>query len=133
MLLDMRGDMLDLILLAAAALFAISGYRQGFVVGVLSFVGFLGGGVLGANIAPSLATAGPLSSFPRTTVAILLVFVLATLGQVLATLVGNLVRDKIVWKPVRVVDSNSTGPFNLRASPVIPPWMSPPSPYGMAR
>ena len=101
----MNGDLLDLVLLGAAALFALSGYRQGFVVGVLSFVGFLGGGVLGAELAPRLATRSPFDGFPRTTVALVAVFVLATLGQVLATVVGNVVRQRIVWRPVRVVDS----------------------------
>src|SRR5215468_5896293 len=33
------GDLLDLILIALAAAFAVAGYRQGFIVGVLSFVG----------------------------------------------------------------------------------------------
>lgn len=101
----MRGDLLDVILLSASVLFAISGYRQGFVVGVLSFVGFLGGGVLGATFAPRLATSGPLADFNRTTVAIAAVFLLACIGQVLATVVGNFVRKKLVWKPVQVVDS----------------------------
>jgi S1-C subfamily serine protease len=101
----MRGDLLDVILLAAALLFAVSGYRQGFVVGVLSFVGFLGGGVVGATIAPTLARTGPLSGLPRTTVAIALVFLCASIGQVLATLVGGWLRKHLVWKPVRVVDA----------------------------
>lgn len=101
----MRGDLLDLILLSACLLFLISGYRQGFVVGVLSFFGFLGGGVLGAKLAPHLAKTGPLSSLPSTTLAIGLVFVLACVGQVLATLVGNIVRRKLVWTPLRRADS----------------------------
>ncbi|MCW2499867.1 MAG: Colicin production protein [Frankiales bacterium] len=101
----MRGDLLDVVLLAASLLFAVSGYRQGFVVGVLSFVGFLGGGVLGATLAPSLAGTGALSGLPRTTVAIGLVFLLACIGQVLATFVGNAVRNRLVWRPARVVDA----------------------------
>ncbi len=101
----MRGDLLDVILLVAAALFAISGYRQGFVVGVLSFVGFLGGGVLGAILAPTLARTDALSGLNRTTVAIVLVFLLASAGQVAATVLGNVVRRKLVWRPVQVVDS----------------------------
>jgi len=101
----MQGDWLDIFLLVACLLFLVSGYRQGFVVGILSFVGFLGGGVLGATFAPSLARSGPLSSLPRTTLAIALVFVLACLGQVVATLVGNVVRRKLVWSPLRTVDS----------------------------
>ena len=40
--------MLDLILIVVVAAFAVSGYRQGFIVGVLSFLGFVGGALLGA-------------------------------------------------------------------------------------
>jgi S1-C subfamily serine protease len=101
----MRGDLLDLVLLTACVLFAVSGYRQGFVVGVLSFFGFLGGGVLGATFAPTLARTGPLSGFPSTTTAIVLVFLLASLGQVVATFVGSAVRNRLVWKPARVFDA----------------------------
>src|SRR5688572_2277549 len=101
----MRGDLLDVVLLAAALLFAVSGYRQGFVVGVLSFIGFLGGGVLGATLAPTLTESGPLSSFPRVTVAIAVVFLFATIGQVLATILGNILRTKLTWQPARTVDS----------------------------
>ena len=97
--------MLDLILLGASVLFGISGYRQGFVVGVLSFVGFLGGGVVGAKIAPSLAHSSFFSGLPTTTVAVSIVFFTAVLGQLLATLVGGWVRTHLVWHPVRVVDA----------------------------
>ena len=44
----MRGDVLDLILIVVVAAFAVSGYRQGFIVGILSFFGFVGGALLGA-------------------------------------------------------------------------------------
>ena len=99
----MRGDLLDLILLAAMLLFAVSGYRQGFVVGVLSFFGFLGGGVLGAIIAPSVARS--ITALPRTVVGITMVFLLACIGQVLASVVGSLVRNRLTWKPAKVVDA----------------------------
>jgi S1-C subfamily serine protease len=101
----MRGDLLDLILLAASLLFLVSGYRQGFVVGVLSFFGFLGGGVLGALVAPKLAESGALSGLPHTPLAIGLVFSMACIGQVLATLLGNAVRKKLLWAPLRTADS----------------------------
>ena len=51
----MSGDLLDLILVVLAAAFAVAGYRQGFIVGVLSFAGFLGGAAVGAVVAPSVA------------------------------------------------------------------------------
>ena len=101
----MPGDLLDVVLLVASLLFAVSGYRQGFVVGVLSFVGFLGGGVLGARIAPAVASYGPLQDLPRTAVGLVVVFVAATLGQVLATVVGAAVRRRLTWRPARQVDA----------------------------
>lgn len=101
----MRGDLLDVVLLVACVLFAFSGYRQGFVVGVLSFLGFLGGGVVGATVAPTLLRSGPLAGVPRTPLAIGLVFLFASLGQLLATMVGGWVRRHLVWRPVRVVDA----------------------------
>ena len=101
----MHGDLLDVLLLAAAVLFAISGYRQGFVVGVLSFVGFLGGGVLGATIAPSLLRTASLSDTTRTPVAVGIVFLCASLGQVVASIAGGWLRKHLVWRPIRVVDA----------------------------
>ena len=97
--------MLDLILLGACVLFGISGYRQGFVVGVLSFVGFLGGGVVGAKIAPSLADSDVFSGLPTTTVAVSIVFFAAVVGQLLATVAGGWVRKHLIWHPARVVDA----------------------------
>jgi len=101
----MRGDLLDVILLLASLLFAVSGYRQGFVVGVLSFVGFLGGGVLGAKVAPEIARSSPLQSFPEAVVGLGVVFLAASIGQVLATVFGAAVRNRLTFKPARQADS----------------------------
>ena len=101
----MRGDLLDVVLIVASLLFAVSGYRQGFVVGVLSFVGFLGGGVVGARLAPAVADYGPLVDFPRAFVGLGVVFVLAAVGQVLATMVGAAVRARLTWRPAFTLDA----------------------------
>jgi S1-C subfamily serine protease len=101
----MHGDLLDVILVVASLLFAVSGYRQGFVVGVLSFVGFLGGGVLGAKVAPSIAQVGPLKNLPEAIVGLGVVFLAASLGQVLATVVGAAVRNRLTFKPARQADA----------------------------
>ena len=96
---------LDVVLVVVAALFALSGYRQGFVVGVLSFVGFLGGGVLGARLAPRVAELEPLVGFSRSAVGLAVVFLAATVGQVLATVVGGALRRRLTWRSARWLDA----------------------------
>lgn len=96
--------MLDLILIALAAAFAVAGYRQGFIVGVLSFVGFLGGAALGAALSPRIAqlVEGP---GPQALVAIVVVFLGAVIGQLIASLVGAAVRSRVTWRPAALVDA----------------------------
>ncbi len=101
----MRGDLLDILLLVAAAVFALSGYRQGLVVGALSFAGFLGGGVLGARLAPRVAAGGPFAGLDATVVGLAVVLVLAFVGQLLATFVGSRLRRALTWRPARLVDA----------------------------
>jgi S1-C subfamily serine protease len=100
------GDhILDLILLALVLLFAVSGYRQGFIVGVLSFVGFVGGGVLGAVIAPPLARAVVDGSAQQALLAIVIAFLSATLGQLAASSVGAVLRNHVTGDNARAVDA----------------------------
>ena len=96
---------LDVVLVVAGFLFALSGYRQGFVVGVLSFVGFLGGGVLGGRIAPRVAELDAFVGFSRSVVGLAVVFLAATLGQVLATVVGSALRRRLTWRSARWLDA----------------------------
>lgn len=99
-----KGDLLDLVLIVAMVLFGISGYRQGFAVGVLSFAGFLGGGLVGVLFAPALATK-LVSGDTQALVGIATVLVLATGGQLLGTTAGAVLRKRLTWQPARVVDS----------------------------
>jgi S1-C subfamily serine protease len=99
------GDLLDLILIALAAAFAVAGYRQGFIVGILSFAGFLGGAAVGASFAPKLARSLVQGSSQQALVAIVAVFVAAMIGQLLASAVGAAVRSRVSWRPATVVDS----------------------------
>ncbi len=73
--------MLDAILVVLIIVFAISGYRQGFIVGVLSFVGFIGGGVLAALGAPPVIQAFVPNPTQQALIAIAMVFLFAALGQ----------------------------------------------------
>jgi S1-C subfamily serine protease len=97
-------DLLDGILLVAVVAFGVSGYRQGFIVGVFSFVGFLGGAALGAKVAPTISdwigngTRSPLTG-------IIVVFAGAILGQLVASALAAAVRTRIQWRPAQTVDS----------------------------
>jgi S1-C subfamily serine protease len=95
---------IDVLLAVAALSFAYSGYRQGFVVGVLAFVGFLGGGVLGLLFAPTAVKRLNAGMF-QSLVAIALVLFAATVGQVALAWLGAMVRDRITWRPARVIDA----------------------------
>jgi hypothetical protein len=86
--------MVDLVLILLMLIFAVSGYRQGFVVGVLSFVGFFGGALVGLQVGPVLARQVQDPSL-RVVVSLIAIFGLAVLGQVLAGWVGSHLRHAI--------------------------------------
>src|SRR4051794_41839571 len=48
----------DLIVLALAIIAGVSGWRHGMAVALLSFVGVLGGAIIGVRLAPGLAAGG---------------------------------------------------------------------------
>ena len=54
---------LDWLIVAFAAVLALFGFRQGFIVGVLSFVGFIAGAFLGTRIAPLVLPKGSASPY----------------------------------------------------------------------
>lgn len=56
-------DTVDLVILAFTAVLAAVGFRQGFVVGALSLVGFVGGAYLGTRVAPLLLPDGSSSPY----------------------------------------------------------------------
>ena len=101
----MRGDVLDLILIVIVAAFAVSGYRQGFIVGVLSCIGFLAGAAVGAAFSPGVAKFLVHGSSQQALVAIILVFIAAMVGQLLASLLGVTVRSRVTWRPAATVDA----------------------------
>ena len=98
-------SLVDLALIVLALVFAFSGFRQGLLVSATSFLGFLGGAVLGAQLSGPVADR--LDSTPVTRVFAALVVVLAgaLLGQVLAGAVGRAVRRRVTWEPAEVLDS----------------------------
>jgi len=99
-------DLLDLIIILICIGFAISGYRQGFVVGVMSFFGFVGGLLLGVWVVPQVMSHFQ-SSLVVSTISLCAVLALAVLGQVIATTIGSRVRREMTWRPVQAVDQGA--------------------------
>lgn len=99
------GDLLDLILIVLVVAFAVAGYRQGFIIGVLSFAGFIGGGAIGAVFGPRIARSLVSGLAQQALVAIIVVFVAAMIGQLLASGVGVAVRARLTWRPATVIDA----------------------------
>ena len=97
--------MLDAILVVLIIVFAISGYRQGFIVGVLSFVGFIGGGVLAALGAPPVIQAFVPNPTQQALIAIAMVFLFAALGQFFTSYLGALIRNRVTWNSARILDA----------------------------
>jgi S1-C subfamily serine protease len=100
----MRPDTLDLILLVVAAVYAVGGFRNGALVGGLSFVGFFGGAAIGAQLAKPLgrSLANGTAQVP---VAIVCVLFLAMIGQLIAVWIASRIRAQVISGPVRRVDS----------------------------
>jgi len=100
-----RGDVLDLILLVVVAAFAVSGYRQGFIVGILSFFGFVGGALLGAEFGPSISRALVGGQTQQDVIAVVLLVSFAVIGQFVASSIGAAMRSTVTWRSATVLDS----------------------------
>ncbi|MGP3962856.1 MarP family serine protease [Nonomuraea sp. 3N208] len=118
----MRGDLLDLILIGLMIAFGISGYRQGFIIGVMSFVGFAGGAVLGVFIAPPIAKAVVDGDTPQALLAIVIVFLSATIGQFASSTIGAVVRSHVTWEPAKMADAVG-GTFASALSVLVFAWL----------
>lgn len=111
-------NVLDILLLVAAVWFAIIGYRQGFVVGILSVIGFLGGGLIAVYLLPVIwneitgdATPGTFAAIA----AVAIVIVCASVGQAFTTHLGNKLRRHITWSPARALDATGGALVNVLA------------------
>jgi S1-C subfamily serine protease len=96
---------LDLILLVVVAAFAVSGYRQGFIVGILSFFGFVGGALLGAEFGPDISRALVGGQTQQDVIAVVLLVSFAVIGQFLASSIGAAMRSTVTWHSATVLDS----------------------------
>jgi S1-C subfamily serine protease len=99
------GDVLDLLLIVVVAAFAVSGYRQGFIVGILSFFGFVGGALLGAEFGPAISRVLVGGQTQQSVVAVILLVSFAVIGQFVASAIGAAMRSTVTWHSATVADS----------------------------
>jgi S1-C subfamily serine protease len=95
--------MVDVVLILLMLVFAVSGYRQGFVVGALSFAGFFSGALIGLQVGPLLGEQFADEAM-RVVVSLIAIFGLAVLGQALAGWLGTRLRHAITSRGGQVAD-----------------------------
>lgn len=110
-------NLLDLLLVAMALGAAWAGWRQGLIGGVLSFVGFIGGALIGAVVAPRLI--GDVSGLFGLALVVLIVVVGAGIGNAVAAVLGAWIRDLVTWRPARVIDSAGGSMFSVLTVAVV--------------
>ena len=93
------------IALAALLLYSIySGYRSGLITGIFSFIGLVGGGLLGLKYGAEIVT-----NFTSTTSRIqstaLAVGIGAFVGHFILGRAAKWFRKNFLWKPLKAVDS----------------------------
>ncbi|WP_270887156.1 MarP family serine protease [Pedococcus sp. 5OH_020] len=115
---------LDYLLILLFVSYAVTGYRQGLVVSVLSLAGFLSGGALAMWLLPlAIQRWTDLEASPllRTVVLIAGVFVVASAGQAAAVAFGARLRSRLRIKPAQAFDA-ALGAVAVVASAAVLVW-----------
>ena len=94
----------DLAVLVIAALTAISGFRSGLLQSIFKTVGYIAGGVLGLAISLEVVKNWA-SNFAKVGAALVLIFLLAGIGEFLLGKIGLGIHKKILFGPFKLADS----------------------------
>lgn len=108
-------NVVDWLMLGALVVFALVGWRQGFLTGALSFLGFLGGGLVAVLWLPNLVERVIESGAGRIVAVAVGVLLSALIGQLLLSVLGRRLRRSITWRPVRFVDNAGGAALNVLA------------------
>ncbi len=97
-------NVLDLIIIVLALAYGFAGFRSGALVGICSLIGFLGGAVIGAQLARPLGShfADGRAQVP---VAVVCVLVCAMAGQLAAVFLAGLIRNRLLAGRARPLDA----------------------------
>ncbi|GAA4697830.1 MarP family serine protease [Pseudonocardia yuanmonensis] len=111
----------DVAVVVLALIAAVSGWRHGMAVALLSFVGVLGGAIIGVRVAP-LLVADIQAQTTRIIVSIVIVVLLVALGETLGVYLGRKIRDRIRGERFLAVDS-TLGAVVQAVTVVIAAWL----------
>ena len=111
----------DLFVVLLAALAAVSGWRHGLAVALLSFVGVLGGAIIGVRLAP-LAAQNVESPATRVMVSIGVVVLLVAIGETTGVFFGRRIRDRITGEHTLRVDS-ALGALLQAVTVILAAWL----------
>jgi S1-C subfamily serine protease len=114
-------NILDLIIIVLAIAYGVAGFRSGALVGVCSLIGFLGGAVIGAQLARPLGShiADGRAQVP---VAVVCVLVCAMTGQLIAVFLAGLIRSRLLVGRARPLDAGIGAVLGV-LSVLIVSWM----------
>ena len=94
----------DLIVAAVLLFTAFAGFKNGLIQSLFKAIGYIAGGVLGLVIALEIVKDWS-SSFAKVGMAIVLVFVAASIGQYLLGKIGALFHKLVLFGPFKLLDS----------------------------
>ena len=114
-------NLVDLVVVASALVYAFAGFRNGALAGLLSVGGFLAGAVFGAQVAHPVAAAVT-GGGAQVAVALAVLIGCALAGQALGVFVAVRLRAHLTWRPARTVDS-SLGAVVSVAGVLVVVWM----------
>jgi S1-C subfamily serine protease len=112
-------NIVDAIVIAAVVVFAWTGWRQGFVAGLLSFGGFLTGALTAALLLPRLMSGFELPGFLGAFLLATAILLAALAGQTIASVLGRRLRSAMTWRGVQVADSAAGAALNVAALAVV--------------
>lgn len=97
-------NVVDWVIVLLLVVVAYTGWTRGFVVGLLSFIGFVGGAIGGLLLVP-VVLSGLTPGLGVAVLAVLLVLAVASIGQGLLAWLGSWIRSQVTSDPARNVDA----------------------------
>jgi S1-C subfamily serine protease len=112
-------NVVDALIIAAAVVFAWSGWRHGFVAGLFTFIGFLAGALMAALLLPAVVQGLGLPDLVGAVILATGILLAALAGQTLTSFIGRRLRSGLGWPPLRAVDSAAGAVLNLAALTIV--------------